>query len=129
MDGGSAYGIGNTLSVTGITTTGSGTHTEGVVEVTKIYDNVGDVIKVIGVGSATYKPYNQLYRITDVGIGFCNKTVTVAAASSLSSSVITSETLGVGSTLHYRSYFYLAGESKSVSAFDYTSLVLQQSPL
>ena len=121
MDGGSAYGIGNTLSVTGITTTGSGTHTEGVVEVTKIYDNVGDVIKVIGVSSATYKPYNQLYRITDVGIGItATKTVTVAAASSLSSSVITSETLGVGSTLNHRAYFYLAGESKSVSAFDYT---------
>ena len=121
MDGGSAYGIGNTLSVTGITTTGSGTHTEGVVEVTKIYDNVGDVIKVIGVGSATYKPYNQLYRITDVGIGItATKTVTVAAASSLSSSVITSETLGVGSTLTTGAYFYLTGESKSVSAFDYT---------
>ena len=121
MDGGSAYGIGNTLSVTGITTTGSGTHTEGVVEVTKIYDNVGDVIKVIGVGSATYKPYNQLYRITDVGIGItATKTVTVAAASSLSSNVITSETLGVGSTLTTGAYFYLTGESKSVSAFDYT---------
>ena len=121
MDGGSAYGIGNTLSVTGITTTGSGTHTEGVVEVTKIYDNVGDVIKVIGVGSATYKPYNQLYRITDVGIGInATKTVTVAAASSLSSSVIVSETLGVGSTLTTGSYFYLTGESKSVSSFDYT---------
>ena len=121
MDGGSAYGIGNTLSVTGITTNGTSGHTEGVVEVTKIYDNVGDVIKVIGVGSATYKPYNQLYRITDVGIGItATKTVTVAAASSLSSSVITSETLGVGSTLTTGSYFYLTGESKSVSAFDYT---------
>ena len=119
MDGGSAYGIGNTLSVTGITTTGSGTHTEGVVEVTKIYDNVGDVIKVIGVGSATYKPYNQLYRITGIATG-SDTTVTVAAASSLSSSVITSETLGVGSTLTTGSYFYLTGESKSVSAFDYT---------
>ena len=119
MDGGSAYGIGNTLSVTGITTTGSGTHTEGVVEVTKIYDNVGDVIKVIGVGSATYKPYNQLYRITGIATGSDTR-VTVAAASSLSSSVITSETLGVGSTLTTGSYFYLTGESKSVSAFDYT---------
>ena len=55
--------------VTGITTNGTSGHTKGVVEVTKIYDNVGDVIKVIGVGSATYKPYNQLYRITDVAIG------------------------------------------------------------
>ena len=122
MDGGSAYGIGNTLSVTGITTTGSGTHTEGVVEVTKIYDNVGDVIKVIGIGSATYKPYNQLYRITDVGIGVtATKTVTVAAASSLSSSVIVGETLGVGSTLTTDSYFYLTGESKSVSNFVYST--------
>jgi len=121
MDGGSAYGIGNTLSVTGITTSGSGTHTEGVVEVTKIYDNVGDVIKIIGIGSATYKPYNQLYRITDVGIGItATKTVTVAAASSLSSSVIVGETLGVGSTLTTDSYFYLTGESKSISALDYT---------
>ena len=122
MEGGSAYGIGNTLSVTGITTTGSGTHTEGVVEVTKIYDNVGDVIKVIGIGSATYKPYNQLYRITDVGIGVtATKTVTVAAASSLSSSVIVGETLGVGSTLTTDSYFYLTGESKSVSNFVYST--------
>lgn len=121
MDGGSAYGIGNTLSVTGVTTTGSGTHTEGVVEVTKIYDNVGDVIKIVGVKSDTFKPYNQLYRITDVGIGItATKTVKVAAASSLSSSIITTETLGVGSTLTSGAYFYLAGESKSVSAFDYT---------
>ena len=119
MDGGSAYGIGNTLSVTGITTNGTSGHTNGVVEVTKIYDNVGDVIKVIGVGSATYKPYNQLYRITGVAIGSAT-TVSVSAASSLSSSVITSETLGVGSTLTTGSYFYLTGESKSVSAFDYT---------
>ena len=121
MDGGSAYGIGNTLAVTGITTTGSGTYTDGVVEVTKIYDNVGDVIKITGVGSDSYKPYNQLYRITDVGIGTtASTTVTVAAASSLSSNVITSETLGVGSTLTDGAYFYLTGESKSVSAFDYT---------
>ena len=121
MDGGSAYGIGNTLAVTGITTNGTSGHSDGVVEVTKIYDNVGDVIRVIGVGSATYKPYNQLYRITDVGIGItATKTVTVAAASSLSSGVIVGETLGVGSTLTTDSYFYLSGESKSVSAFDYT---------
>ena len=119
MDGGSAYGIGNTLSVTGITTNGTSGHTNGVVEVTKIYDNVGDVIKVIGVGSATYKPYNQLYRITGVAIGSAT-TVSVSAASSLSSSVITTETLGVGSTLTTDSYFYLTGESKSISALDYT---------
>ena len=121
MDGGSAYGVGNTLAVTGITTTGSGTYTDGVVEVTQIYNNVGDVIKVTGVGSDSYKPYNQLYRITDVGIGVtATKTVTVAAASSLSSSVIVNGTTGIGSTLANDAYFYLTGEAVSVNSFDYT---------
>ena len=119
MDGGSAYGIGNTLSVTGITTNGTSGHTNGVVEVTKIYDNVGDVIRVIGVGSATYKSYNQLYRITDVAIGSATS-IAVAAASSLSSSEIVNNTTGVGLTLTTDSYLYLTGESKSISAFDYT---------
>ena len=69
MDGGSAYGIGNTMAIVGVTTTGTGTFTEAVVEVTKIYDNVGDVIRVTGVSSEGYAAYNQLYRITDVAIG------------------------------------------------------------
>jgi len=121
MDGGSAYGIGNSLAVTGVTTTGTGTFTQGVVEVTQIYNNIGDVIKVVGVSSDSYKAYNQLYRITDVGIGtIATKTVTVSAASSLSSTAIVGETTGVGSTLTTGSYFYLTGESLSVSSFDYT---------
>ena len=40
MDGGSAYGIGNTMHVVGIATTGDTGHTPAVVEVTDIYDNV-----------------------------------------------------------------------------------------
>jgi hypothetical protein len=119
MDGGSAYGIGNTLAITGVTTTGSGTFTQGVVEVTKIYDNVGDVVKVIGVKSESYSAYNQLYRITGVQIGGAT-TVTVAAASSLSSTDIVGSITGIGSTLTSSSYFYLTGQSSPVSAFDYT---------
>ena len=44
MDGGSAYGIGNTMHVVGITTSAS--HTPAVVEVSTIYDNVGDVVRI-----------------------------------------------------------------------------------
>ena len=44
MDGGSAYGIGNTMHVTGITTSAS--HTPAVVQVSKIYNNVGDVVRI-----------------------------------------------------------------------------------
>ena len=53
MDGGSAYGIGNTMHVVGIATTGDTGHTEAVVEVTDIYDNVGDVVRLTGVSSVT----------------------------------------------------------------------------
>ena len=52
MDGGSAYGIGNTLNVVGVETSGS--YTVGVVTVTQVYDNVGDTLRISGVGSATY---------------------------------------------------------------------------
>ena len=86
MDGGSAYGIGNTMHVTGVTTNGTSGFTQAVVEVTKIYDNVGDVVKVIGVTSESYDAYNQLYRITDVGIGTATE-ITVSAASSISSTL------------------------------------------
>ena len=40
-----------------------------IVEVTEIYDNVGDVIRLTGVSSETYNQYNDLYRITEIGVG------------------------------------------------------------
>ena len=119
MDGGSAYGIGNTLAVTGVTTNGTSGHIDGVVEVTKIYDNVGDVIRLTGVSSEGYSAYNQLYRITDVAIGSAT-TVTVAAASSIASTGISSDTIGVGVTLTGDAYVYLTGEAIRVNTFTYT---------
>ena len=119
MDGGSAYGIGNTMAIVGVTTTGTGTFTEAVVEVTKIYDNVGDVIRVTGVSSEGYAAYNQLYRITDVAIGSAT-TVTVAAASSIPSTGISSDTVGVGVTVTGDAYAYLTGEAIRVNTFTYT---------
>ena len=119
MDGGSAYGIGNTLAVTGVTTNGTSGHTDGVVEVTKIYNNVGDVIRLTGVSSEGYAAYNQLYRITDVAIGSAT-TVTVAAASSIPSTGISSDTVGVGVTLTGDAYAYLTGEAIRVNTFTYT---------
>ena len=119
MDGGSAYGIGNTLAVTGVTTNGTSGYTDGVVEVTKIYDNVGDVIRLTGVSSEGYSAYNQLYRITDVTIGSAT-TITVATASSIASTGISSDTIGVGVTLTGDAYVYLTGESIRVNTFTYT---------
>ena len=61
VDGGGAYGVGNTLSVP----TGSG----GVLRINSINDNIGDVIQVVGIGTTQNRNnsgYNGLYKITDV---------------------------------------------------------------
>ena len=119
MDGGSAYGVGNTMNVVGVETTGS--FSQAVVEVSNIYDNTGDVVRVVGVKSDSYKPYNQLYRITDVAIGSAT-TVTVAAASSIAAGNIAGSVTdtGIGVTLTDSAYFYLTGEAINVNTFTYT---------
>ena len=116
MDGGSAYGIGNTMHITGVTTSGT-SHTPAVVEVEKIYDNVGDVIRISGVSSESYAGYNNLYRITEVGVS-SHKQFTVSSASTISNTSIS-----VGSTLTSNAHLYLTGESVEVSSFvyDFTS--------
>jgi hypothetical protein len=116
MDGGSAYGIGNTMHITGITTSGT-SHTPAVVEVEKIYNNVGDVVRVSGVSSESYAGYNDLYRITEVGVG-SDKAFTVSSAST-----IPNTSTSVGPTLTSNAHLYLAGESIKVSSFvyDFTS--------
>ena len=61
VDGGSSYGIGNTMRV------GSGG--VGIVSVTNINNNIGDVIQVIGVGTVNDRNnsgFNGLYKITNV---------------------------------------------------------------
>ena len=65
MDGGSAYGIGNSLHVVGVGTTAP--HAVGMVTVTEIYDNVGDTIQIQGVLPDSDNEFNTLYRITQVG--------------------------------------------------------------
>ena len=119
MDGGSAYGVGNTMSVVGVATTTG--FTSAVVEVSNIYNNIGDSVRVVGVKSDSYSTYNQLYRVTDVAIGSAT-TMTVSAASSISSSAIPSTTsIGVGVTLTSDAYVYLTGESIDVNTFTYTA--------
>ena len=86
-------------------------YSDGVVEVTKIYDNVGDVVKVIGVTSESYDAYNQLYRITHIGVGTATE-ITVSAASSISSDSLVGNITGVGATVCTDAYVYLTGESQ-----------------
>jgi len=67
VDGGSAYGIGMTMTVVGVKTQAS--WSPAVVSVTSIINNVGDAIEVVGVGTTgnrTNSNYNGLYRILGI---------------------------------------------------------------
>ena len=121
MDGGSAYGIGNTMAVVGVATTTG--YSQAVIQVDQIYDNVGDVLRIVGVRSESFSGYNDLYRITGVGTAGVGtdreRTVTVQSATT-NSGFTTSGTLSAAGS---EAYFYLTGESIRVSslAYDLTS--------
>ena len=114
MDGGSAYGIGNTMNVVGIATTGDTGHTPAVVTVTEIYDNVGDVVRLTGVTSESYKQYNDLYRITDVTVGGGKSFTGIS-----DKTVIGVTTTGIGTSPLDKSAIYLTGGSLGISTLTY----------
>jgi len=112
MHGGSAYGIGNTLSVVGIATTSG--YVPGVVNVDEIYDNVGDVVAISGVSSESYGEYNNIYRIVQVKVGAAKSFVT-----SSSSNISGFTTTGIGRTFTSDSFAYLTGKSVGISTIKY----------
>ena len=116
MSGGGCYGIGNTMNVVGVTTYSG--FSQAVVKVDQIYDNVGDVLKITGVSSETYKAYDDLYRIT--GIGTTGTSITVSSASTITGF----STTGIGGTNTTGSYLYLTGASLGIqtSTFSYTNV-------
>jgi hypothetical protein len=115
MDGGSAYGIGNTITVSGISTFAP--FTEAVLTVTQIYNNVGDVVQISGVTSTSYQDYNNLYRITNVPVGLA-KSFTAESASAVSGF-----SAAVGATLTSDAITNLTGEALSVSSLTYNNVV------
>ena len=120
MDGGSAYGIGNTMAVVGVSTFSG--YEQAVLQVTQIYDNVGDVIRISGVTSEAYSGYNELYRITGVGTAGVGtdreRTINVASASTIANY----STTGVSGDCT-NSWLYETGESIRINtlSYDYTS--------
>ena len=109
MDGGSAFGIGNTLAIVGVATTTG--YSEAVVEVTQIYNNVDDVVRIVGVTSSVY---NTLGRIVEVEVGAGNSFV-IQSSSTLSGL----STTGVGVTATQDSFVYLTGQSVRVNTLSY----------
>jgi hypothetical protein len=80
VDGGSAFGIGNTLAVVGVGTTNG--WVPGVVTVLDIHNSVGDIIRIDGIRDSRFTDYNNLYKIVNVPTGD-DQNVTVSSASTI----------------------------------------------
>jgi hypothetical protein len=115
MDGGSAYGIGNTLAVVGVATYAP--FTQAVVTVADVYDNVGDTVRISGVSSETNATYNNVYRITDIQVGAA-KSFSVTSTSAVGSGVVS----GVGVTNTANAFVYLTGEAIRISSLVYNNI-------
>ena len=113
MDGGSAYGIGNTLTISGVSTFAP--FSRALITVSNIYDNTGDVIRIAGVSSESNNKFNTLYRIINVGTA---TSVTVSSASTISAVTTT----GLGATITSQAYVYLTGKALRISSLNYNNV-------
>jgi Chaperone of endosialidase len=111
MDGGSAYVVGNTLSVVGIPTAAG--FSAGTVTVANIYNNVGDCISVAGVRSDSYLGYNTLYKI--VGVSTYNQ-ISVQSSKTLTQ---IETAAGVGVTLTANAQAVVTGTTLGISTFTF----------
>jgi hypothetical protein len=114
MDGGSAYGVGNVLTITGIGVTSG--FSPATITVSNVYNNVGDVVKIAGVTSATYQDYNNLYRITEVVVGAA-KSFSAVSATSVSNPVVS-----IGVTQTSNAIAYVTGQALPVNTFTYNNV-------
>ena len=112
VDGGSAYGIGNTLRVVGVSTTTG--HVVGVVSVTKIYDNTNDTISISNVNPKDYL-YDGTYKIASVPVGKTNEIIVTSAFP-----VGVASTGGIGLDHVEKSITVLEGKSLAISNVQYT---------
>jgi hypothetical protein len=113
MDGGSAYGIGNTMTIVGIATTTS--FSEATVQVSTINSNIGDVLSLSGIILDEYEQYNNLYKITGIS---SSKEVVVSSASTVGSSAIS----GIGITAASFANVTLTGKCLDVSSISYNRI-------
>ena len=118
MNAGSAFGIGNTMYVAGITTGSAanigGGHSAAKITVTKIDSNIGDIVRITGVSSETYSQYNDLYRISDVHVGAARSFTVIG-----NSAVTGVTTAGIGSVLTANAVVSLTGKPIGISTYTY----------
>ena len=115
MDGGSAYGIGNTLAVVGVATTSG--YAQAVVTVTGIYNNVGDTVRISGVSSESYSDYNNVYRIIEVPVGAAKSFVVTS-----NTAIGAGNTAGIGNIVTSNAFVYLTGQSILINSLTYNNV-------
>jgi len=113
MDGGSGYQVGDLLNVVGIATTSG--HVQGVVEVSKIYNNVGDNFEVTGIIDDNYTKYNTIYRVNQIT---GSKTFNAYSAETIANPATGS---GIGLTASSEALLTMTGKSLSIIAISYSS--------
>jgi len=128
MDGGSAYGIGNTMYVAGTATTTG--FTQAVVKVEEIYDNAGDSLDIDNL-PYPYETFNTLYEIVNVEVGAPKKFVAKPANSvapvdpikmGLTGTATTSKVnqpTGIGATIGAEATIVQTGQVVGVSTLTY----------
>ncbi len=121
MDGGSAYRVGDVITLTGIGTYAP--HTQASLYVSNTYNHVGDTLNVSGVTSETYSGYNTLYRISGIStanqINVTSSREVVGFGSDLSSQASSAQAIVSGKTLGI-STFTFYGQS-GIGTLTFTS--------
>ena len=112
IDGGSSYGIGNTLSVVGIATTTN--HVPAVVTVVRTYDHVGEVLNVSGLENETYSQYNTQYEI----VGISSRAITVESLDTITNPSLTQ----ISQDNLAKSNVSLIGKSTPIGSFIYDNI-------
>jgi len=110
MDGGSAYQVGDVITLTGIGTYAP--YTPVSLYVSNIYNHVGEVLSVSGVTSDTYSGYNTLYRISGVStsnqVNVTSSREVVGFGTDLTSQASSSQAILSGKTLGISTFTYYA---------------------
>jgi len=110
VDGGSAYGVGNTMRV--------GLGSTAIVQVASINNNIGDVIEVVGVGTTSNRfnsTYNGIHRISQIN---SSKSVTYTITDSSNTAI----NPGIYTSVNgYNGTFIVSAKSVGVTTVGYAS--------
>jgi hypothetical protein len=112
IDGGSAYAIGNTMTITNLPQLSGSSN--AVIRVEKIYNAVGESIDIQGITSATYESHNTLYKVSGITNGQ-DREIRVTSSTIVGSA----NTIGIGSEATLDATIQLAGPVINISGFSY----------